>query len=61
MNEEFVGSYIVIFVVSVDDMQSAYDAMDALDERQSEARLMPVPEELTELRRSVAAIVELIM
>ena len=51
MNEEFVGSYVVIVVVTVDDMQSAYDAMDALDERQSEARMMPVPDELTELRR----------
>ena len=33
--------------------------MDVLDERQHEVRIMPVPDELTELRRSVAAIVEL--
>ena len=46
------------FTVNLDDMQSAYDAMDALDERQREARMVPVPDELTELRRSVAAIVE---
>ena len=35
-----------------------YEAMDALDERQHEARIMPVPDELIELRRSVAAIFE---
>ena len=49
----------MVFVATVDDMQSAYDAMDALDGRWHKARMMPVSNELTELRRSVAAIVEL--